>query len=290
MDRLLIVAALTAVIHMINTLTYSVRLSGVRTRRLATAISLFNVIFLLASTANTIQGPLLSSIVERAINTGEAQIIGKIPGDQLINQPVYMEQLALLDHDIRFVIAAATVGTIVGTALIPAFVHIFIRAIFLFEESGSVPRMIGMVIISPRRLFSLSRQFYLPRRNSFKLLSVRRIALPRTFLVLNIIVTGVYTTGVLSSLYAGALFPDFRSTAALLSAVINGIATVLAATVVDPTAASITDQAIRGERSEDDVKQMALYLSVTRFLGTIFAQAIFLPSAYFIKYVATWLA
>lgn len=290
MDRLLAVAVLTAVIHMINTLTYSVRLSGVRTRRLATAISLFNVIFLLASTANTIQGPLLSSIVERAINTGEAQITGKIPGDQLINQPVYMEQLALLDHNIRFVIVAATVGTIVGTALIPAFVHVFIRAILLFEESGSVPRMIGMVIISPRRLFSLSRQFYLPRRNSFKLLTVSRIALPKTFLVLNIIVTGVYTTGVLSALYAGALFPDFRSTAALLSAVINGIATVLAATVVDPTAASITDQAIRGERSEDDVKQMALYLSVTRFLGTIFAQAIFLPSAYFIKYVAAWLA
>lgn len=290
MDRLLAVAVLTAVIHLVNTLTYSVRLSGVRTRRLATAISLFNVIFLLASTANTIQGPLLSSIVERAINAGEAQLSGKIPGDQLINQPVYMEQLALLDHNIRFVIAAATVGTIIGTALIPAFVHIFIRAILLFEESGSVPRMIGMALISPRRLFSLSRQFCLPRGNSFKLLTVRRIALPKTFLVLNIIVTGVYTTGVLSALYAGALFPDFRSTAALLSAVINGIATVLAATVVDPTAASITDQAIRGERSEADVKQMALYLSVTRFLGTIFAQAIFLPSAYFIKYVATWLA
>ncbi|MCG9967811.1 lipid II flippase Amj family protein [Pelotomaculum terephthalicicum JT] len=290
MDRLLAVAVLTAVIHLVNTLTYSVRLSGVRTQRLATAFSLFNVIFLLASTANTIQGPLLSSIVERAINIGQAQISGNIPGDQLVNQPVYQEQLALLDHNIRFVIAAATVGTIVGTALIPAFVRIFIRAILLFEESGSVPRMIGMVIISPRRLFNLSRQLYFPRRNSLKLLTARRIALPKTFLVLNIVVTGVYTTGVLSALYAGALFPDFRSTAALLSAVINGIATVLAATVVDPTAASITDQALRGERSEDDVKQMALYLSVTRFLGTVFAQFIFLPSAYFIKLVASWLA
>jgi len=290
MDRLLIVAVLTAVIHFINTLTYSVRLSGVRTRRLATAFSLFNVIFLLASTANTIQGPLLSSIVERAINIGEAQIRGKFPADQLIYQPVYLEQLVLLEHNIRVVIIAATVGTIIGTAFIPAFVRIFIRAILLFEENGSVPRLIGMVFFSPRRLFNLTRKFYLPRSNSIKLLTARRIALPKTFLVLNIIVTGVYTTGVLSALYAGALFPDYRSTAALLSAVVNGIATVLAATVVDPTAASITDQAIRGERSEEDVKQMALYLAITRLLGTVFAQVIFLPSANFIKYVATWLA
>jgi len=290
MDRLLVVAVLTAVIHLINTLTYSVRLSGVRTRRLATAVSLFNVIFLLASTANTIQGPLLSSIVERAINIGEAQARGRIPADQLIYQPVYQEQLVLLEQNIRFVIAAATVGTLVGTILIPAFVRIFIRAIFLFEETGSVPRMIGMVIVSPRRIFQLTRQVCLPRKDSLKLITARRISIPKGFLILNIIVTGVYTTGVLSSLYAGALFPEFRSTAALLSAVVNGIATVLAATVVDPTAASITDQALRGERSEDDVKQMALYLSCTRILGTIFAQVIFLPSACFIKHIAAWLA
>lgn len=290
MDRLLLVAVLTAVIHLINTLTYSVRLSGVRTGRLATAVSLFNVIFLLASTANTIQGPLLSSIVEQAINIGEAQSRGKIPADQLISQPVYLEQLALLDQNIRLVIVAATVGTLLGAVFIPAFVRIFIRAICLFEENGSVPRLIGMVLFSPRRFWRLSRQFYLPRRNSLKYVTARRIALPKTFLLLNIVVTGIYTTGVLSALYAGALLPSFRSTAVLLSAVVNGIATVLAATVVDPTAAAVTDQAIRGKRSEEDVKQMVVYLTVTRILGTVFAQVIFLPAAYFIKYVATWLA
>ncbi|OPY57324.1 MAG: hypothetical protein A4E55_01720 [Pelotomaculum sp. PtaU1.Bin035] len=289
MERLLIVAVLTAVIHLINTLTYSVRLSGVRTRRLATAFSLFNVIFLLSSTANTIQGPLLSSIVERAINVGEMQAGGRIPADQLIYHPFYQEQLALLDQNIRLVIAAATLGTLLGAALIPAFVRIFIRAILLFEETGSVPRMIGMVVISPRRMFNLSRQLYLPRWDLLKLVTARRIAIPKTFLVLNIVVTGVYTTGVLSALYAGALFPNFRSTAALLSAVVNGMATVLAATVVEPTAASITDQALRGERSEEDVRQMALYLTGTRLLGTVFAQVIFLPSAYLVKYVAAWL-
>lgn len=290
MERLLIVAALTAVIHFINTLIYAVRISGVRTGRLATAFSLFNVIFLLASTANTIQGPLLSSIVEQAINTGQALSGGRLPAGELVYHPAYQAQLTLLDHKIRLVIAAATVGTILGAALIPAFVNIFIRAIFLFEETGSVPRMIGVIFFSPRRFFNMAGQIYLPRRGSLKLAAVRRLAIPKTFLFLNIIVTGVYTIGVLSALYAGALFPSFRSTAALMSAVVNGIATVLAATVVDPTAAAITDQALRGDRSEDDVKQMALYLTITRLLGTVFAQLIFVPSAHLIKFVASLLA
>jgi hypothetical protein len=107
---------------------------------------------------------------------------------------------------------------------------------------------------------------------------------------LNIIVTGVYTTGVLSAIYAGALFPGFRSTATLLSAVVNGVATILSATVVEPTAAAITDQALREERGDEDVKQMVLYLTLTRILGTVFAQVIFLPSAYLVKYVAALLA
>lgn len=290
MERLLIVAALTAVIHFINTLAYAVRISGVRTRRLATALSLFNVIFLVASTANTIQAPILASMVELVIKTGQAQTGVRVADAQLINSAVYQALLVSLSQNIRIVILAATVGTIIAAALIPAFVNIFNRAIFIFEETGSVPRMLGQIIISPRRFMKISGQIYLPGRSTFKIASKRKMAIPKTFLFLNIIVTGVYTTGVLSAIYAGALFPGFRSTATLLSAVVNGVATILAATVVEPTAAAITDQAIREDRGEEDVKQMVLYLTLTRIVGTVFAQLIFLPSAYLVKYVASLLA
>ncbi|MGC7880221.1 lipid II flippase family protein [Desulforudis sp. 1190] len=95
--------------------------------------------------------------------------------------------------------------------------------------------------------------------------------------------------GVLSALYAGALFPEFRGTAILLSGIVNGIATVLIATVVDPTAARITDQAARGARPEKDVQIMVAYLTGTRFLGTIFAQALLLPAAELIKAAAVFI-
>jgi hypothetical protein len=289
MERLLIVAALTAVIHLVNTLAYSVRLSGVRTGRIATAFSLFNVIFLLATTANTLQAPLLASIVEQAINSGEAQA-GGLTGASLVAHPAYQAQLILIDHQIRLVIAAAAVGTLAGAFLIPAFVQIFIRAIYIFEETGSVPRMVGTLILSPRRLKGMLRQMSLPRRRSLSELTARRLRIPKTFLVLNVLLTAIYTIGVLAAVYAGALFPEFRTPATYMSAVVNGFATVLAATVVDPTVAAITDQAVRGERSEEDVKQMTLYLAVTRLLGAVLAQAIFVPSAYLIKSVAALLA
>jgi len=290
MERLLLVAALTALIHFVNTLIYAVRISGVRTGRLATAFSLFNVIFLLASTANSVQGFLLASIVERAIKAGQTGVGGIAAAENLVRHPAYQAQLGALELDFRLIIAAATAGTMLGAMLIPAFVHIFSRAIFLFEETGSVPGMMARFLFSPRRVFGRAGRPSLSGRNLFKAAAARRLAIPSAFLVLNLVVTGVYTIGVLSSLFAGALFPDFRITAATMSAVVNGIATVLAATVVDPTAAAITDQALRGERSEDDVKQMALYLTITRLLGTVFAQLIFVPSAHLIKLAASLLA
>ncbi|MEW6172037.1 MAG: lipid II flippase Amj family protein [Bacillota bacterium] len=283
--HLIVVMALTVLVHLINTLIYSVRLSGVRTGRLATAYSLFNIIFLIASSANMIQAPLLSSLVERAINRGIAALPSRAPADVLLASPVYKQELLSLDHSIRLVIVAATLGTILGGLLIPAFVQVFSRAILLFEEIGSVPRLI-IFSLSPRRFYRALKTMRPAAPQTLRKVIGERSGIPKGFLVLNIVVTGVYTTGVLSALYAGALFPHYRATATLLSGIVNGVAAVLMATAVDPTAAMITDQALRGKREEKDVRQMATYLAVTRFLGTLLAQVIFVPGAILIKFVA----
>jgi len=286
MTRLFIVAALTAVIHLINTLIYSVRLAGIRTQRLAIAISLFNVIFLVSSTANLIQAPLLSSIVEHAINKGLHNITSPQQIQDILQSPFYRQQLIFLQESIRLVIFSATVGTIAGALLIPTFVNVFTRAIIVFEKVGSVPRLTVMVFFSPHRLYRLFRSVYFPRPAHIRCVTKERLGIPKTFLLFNIVVTGIFTTGVLSALYAGALLPQFRSTATLLSGIVNGVAQILNISIVDPTAALITDQALRGERDERDVRQMAFYLVVTRFLGTLLAQAIFVPSAELIRFVA----
>ncbi|MEW6457561.1 MAG: lipid II flippase Amj family protein [Bacillota bacterium] len=284
--RLIVVAVLTATIHLINTLIYGVRLSGVQTRRLATAISLFNVIFLISSAAHTIQAPLLSTIVEGAINRGLAGAAHPERVEEVVASPFYQAQLGILADDIRLVILAATFGTVVGAFLIPVFVQVFSRVILVFDEVGSVPRLAARVLFSPRKVWRSLTGAQLPGMEAIRGAARERLPIPKGFLVANVFVTGIYTIGVLSALYAGALFPQYRTTAVLLSAIVNGFATVLVATVVDPTAARLTDQAMRGERSRRDVKLMVMWLAVTRFLGTLLAQVLFIPAALMIRWVA----
>lgn len=279
MDRLLMVAALTSLIHLINTLIYAVRVAGVRTGRPATAMSLFNIVFLVASTSNLVQGPLLATMVEGAIHRGGAVGITGVMERQMDFPPRYFEQIAMLAGDFRLVILSATVGTMLGAVLLTPFIGVFTRSINIFEKAGSIPGM----------LYSL---IFLKDRGGKRLEPVERIAapsctgLPVLFLAANIMVTGIFTTGVLSALYAGALYPGYRASATMLASLVNGVAQVLFATVVDPAAARITDQALRGERAAAEVRKMALYLAVTRLAGTILAQAVFVPAAYFIRFVA----
>ncbi len=114
--------------------------------------------------------------------------------------------------------------------------------------------------------------------------------IPKALLVANMLVNSIFTVGGFSALYAGALFPDFRSTAMILSGIVNGAAVVIGALVVEPKVSLLTDEAMRGNRGEAEVKQLTLYMVITRFLGTLLAQVLFLPVSYLIKYIAQLLA
>lgn len=255
-ERVLAIFFLTAVIHAVDTLSYSVRIAGIRTKRLALALSLFNIIVLVSRTANMIQAPLLGSVVDRAINTHD---------------------LAPLPWIFRFIILAATVGSLVGAALIPTFVNVFVRAIRHLETDGSVPRLL---------YHGLSRQGVRAVRTSVTVPQVAQARrhleigdLPRLFLILNVFITAVYTIGVLASIYGGVLLPAYRLTASQLSGLINGGATILYALMVDPQAALITDQALQNLRPARQVSNMVVFLVLGKVTGTLLGQLLFLPAA-----------
>lgn len=53
MDKqLLLICALTFIIHLIGTLAYSVRIAGIRTRRIAVSLALFSILMLLSRTSS----------------------------------------------------------------------------------------------------------------------------------------------------------------------------------------------------------------------------------------------
>ncbi|MBN3033379.1 MAG: lipid II flippase Amj family protein [Candidatus Saganbacteria bacterium] len=257
---MLFVCVLTGIIHFTETAASSLRLAGVRTKQIATSLSFVNATLLITRTSNMLQAPFLGGMVDHAILTGN-------PGSLIAS--------------FRYVIFAAFVGNLCGALMTPFFVAVFTKAIFRFERVGSVPRLIAAAF-RPKNLKAILRRFRLPSKGSLMNLGLQ--GMPQAFLWTNLIVVSVYAIGVLSSLYAGALVPEFRITASQLSAIVNGVATILLVTLVDPTCAYLTDQAVRGRRKEADVRAMVFYIILGRVAGTlILAQLLFLPSAEYIK-------
>src|SRR5450759_1987506 len=98
-NQIIMVLGLTFIINLITTLSYSVRIVGIRTGRIAVSFALFNILVLVSRTANGFQAPLLASTIEKNINSG----------------------LGANLFDFRFIIFSCTVSTIIGGLMIPSF-------------------------------------------------------------------------------------------------------------------------------------------------------------------------
>lgn len=289
MDRLLFVFLLTAFINLINTLTRSSRLSGVRTGHLATAISLFGVVYLAASFANTLQAPLLASTVEHIIEGAYNQSLSMSPSD-VTSTPVYQEALVNLNHKLRFVLLGATAGTIVGIFVVPSFVTSFSNAIKAFGQTGSVFRVIPLIFLSMLKPGSGIIKLRLTSIGTIKEIVSRPMTIPRSFLYWNLASYSLWSANVLAGLYAGALYPEFRSTCVLMASIVGNAAIVVNVMMVDPVLAKVTDAVARGEKEELELKQIIFYLAISNLLGTLLSQAIFEPVAQGLQMLTRWIS
>lgn len=290
MDRLLFVFILTAFINLINSLTRSSRLAGVRTGSLATAISLFAVVYLAASFANTLQAPLLASTVELIIKGAYNQALPLAPGADVTTVPVYQEALAGLNLKLRFVILGATLGSLLGMLAIPSFVTSFVNSINAFGRTGSVFRVIPLILLSWLKPGGSILKIRMSSWATLKELFSRRMTTPGAFLFWNFFSYALWTTNVLAGLYAGALFPEFRSTAIMTAAIVGNAAIVVNVMMVDPVLAGVTDAVDRGDKPEAELKQIILFLAISNLAGTILAQAIFEPVARVLMIITRWVA
>ncbi|HKR02448.1 MAG TPA: lipid II flippase Amj family protein [Pyrinomonadaceae bacterium] len=257
-----IVFALTFVIHLISTLSYALRIAGVRTKRIALSFALFNVIVIASRTANAFQAPLLAKHVEQNI---------------LENNRTHAES------DFRWLLLAAALATVVGGLLIPTFQRLFTRAIEAFNAHRSVPRLL-LSGLSPSRLRQFRHVAAMPAPENLHGLSLRQA--PTKILFFNVLMTALITVGVFASLYAGYLNPQLRLTANSMSPVINGFSTVLLFAFIDPYLAVLTDDVVMGKTSEAYFRKCVRLFVLSRLAGTALAQLIFVPSAKFVIFVA----
>jgi hypothetical protein len=196
-------------------------------------------------------------------------------------------QLGGLLGDFHLIIGAASVGTLLGAMLVPSFTAVFSRGALAYEFHGSFPALL-LHTLSLRGFSRISQHLRVPLPESIRKAS--RFRLPRSFLLLNIIVTAVYTVGISATMYASALAPELARTATTLSGVVNGIGTLLLVILIDPVSALITDQALRGTRPGAEVSHVVIWQIVGRFTGTLIAQLVFLPAALLVVWLARLLA
>lgn len=260
MEPLYTICALTVVIHLAETLGYAVRLAGVRAGKLAVALSLTGIILIVARTSNMLQGPLSGRIIDDA-RAGLTADLGL---------------------QLHLIIASASVGTLMAIILFPTAVFISMRLVAHLEEAGSMPQMIRHAV-TVQRLKRIQKHVRPPR---WEMLSRLRIGgIPKRLLLLNTVVSGIYTVGVLAALYASYLVPASAMAASQSSGLINGIATIMLTLLIDPQVALLTDRALSDRTKVVEMNKMFGLLMLSRLAGTVLAQLLLVPGAYLIVWV-----
>ena len=266
-SQLWLICFLTFVIHLIGTLAYSVRIAGVRTRRIAVSFALFSILVLVSRTSNSFLGPFLAKRVE-----------SNLAGTVVTN----------LLADFRWLLASSALATIAGALLIPTFQRVFCRAVGHFQVHRSVPKLIlhgffkgGLSYVKDSATLPAKANL---SANVGALRGKGRVSL--SIVLLNIGATALWTVGVFAALYAGALDPEVRVTSSTLSSIINGGATIMMAIFIDPHMSGMTDDVVEGRVSESQFRQAIVWLVGSRLAGTLLAQVLLVPSAALIVYVA----
>lgn len=272
--NLILAAILTLVTQAIQIGAYSARYAGIVTGRIATAISLFSLLVTASRLASLFMVPSLGAIADKTSNAA------------LKAHPPVVGPAALhvFDLQMRVVVAAGSLGILLGALLLPVFLVMFVRGIAAFERLGSVPAALTR-LFDPRVIADLLRSLKPP---PFRFSDFPITAVPRMLLIANTLLFAVYSVGVVAAYYASVIVLDARTTATGLSGLVNGIGTVAFSLFIDPTTAFIVDQTVRGERPRRDVLAMIFWLVVTAFVGTVLAQLILYPAAEYIAAVANF--
>lgn len=251
-----VVVVLNAFVTLLASTTVVSRVSAAVTGRVATALAVYNLFFLVTRLAQQVYSPVLGAVADHVVE--QRQPLGEL--------------LAAF----RWVIFGASAGVLLGWLLMPTFVEIYNRTIRALDRLGSIPALF-MALLQPRTWPVVLGALRRPSFMGVTLADLRD--LPRGFLWGNILVVSVYTIGVMAAIYAGAeLSENLKRTATLLSSVVNGVATITLSLVVDPTSALITDQTVSGARPVRHVYAMALFLIGGMLVGTLLSQVLFVPA------------
>jgi hypothetical protein len=261
--------ALNLIMQALQVGAYGSRIAGVRTGRIATAIALFGLVVTVSRTANMLYAPLVATLADAASHVVGIRLAGAF------------------EWELRAVVFAGTIGTVAGACCLPQFVSLYVRGIAALDRHGSVLRAC-LRLADPAALRSIAASVRFPALTAVGRAPLRSV--PASLLWANLVLSAVYSIGVVAAQYASVIDPNTARSALMLSSIINGVGTIAFAFIVDPTSAAMVDGAVRGQRTSAQVQAMVSWLSFTSIAGTLLGQLLLLPSAELIASVARLVA
>ena len=262
---MVIVFILTLIINFIGIAALATRIVGVRTRKLASSSSLFNIILLVAQFARSLQAPLLTKFVETGIVRGEE------PNDSIF----------------RYTILAATLGSILGGLAIPSVQRFMEKGVNSLYRHHSV----FMVVVKSFKITTivhLKNSIKMPDKSNFLRLtnfSDMRVGV----ILLNIFVYSFTTVGALSCLYAGYLNPALRTTSLSMSGIANAAGTIGMLLFIEPYNSILTDKVVEGTVSDGYFRRYLSLVVLARCFGTFLGLFLLVPLARLITALASFL-
>jgi hypothetical protein len=261
--KVIIVFIFTLVIHLISTLSYSVRLVGLKTGRIAVTVALFNILALCSGFSNSFQAPFFAKFVE-----------SDVP---------FMNHSTVLNYFL-FILSAAGLGTLIGGFITPSFQRILTVLVYRFNIDKSLHKLL-FYSLKHFSVNQIKNNLALPSKHNidhvkdFRRMPMRRI-------VMNSLIIALLTVGTLSSLYAATIAPQIRLTASSLVPIITGLATITSVLYIEPYFSLLTDDILNGKTSIVVFHKSIVWLVISRFVGTLLAIILLVPCAELIVFVA----
>ena len=240
---LLLIMAMACFVSMCTSLQVATRPAAVETGHVTTSLTLGQLVFIVTRFGNMFYLPLLGNYVDQATRT---------------------QDTALLMNQIRWVVIASAFGALVALLLLPTFIQLCshgVRSIYL----RGVPRAALNLLRSRGAWSKAFGSLRKPSMLGTQLFNLEGV--PLKFILANVFASAIWTVGALAAITVSGLRPEFKQTALLLSGLVNSFAAITFSVWVDPQAAVITDQAVRGERPRKHVTITAIQLVLGNFLG-----------------------
>jgi hypothetical protein len=184
LGKIIFIITMIALTNFFDTTSYSARLTGVRTKKLAISNSLFAMLTFGSRTTTALYVAPIGGIIDRAIH-------------QQFN-PLIILQVVLL---------GATIGTAIAILFMPTITKFYDLGINRMDQHETAMKVFKSLFLTKEGLREVAQCWLRPRIHMLKGISLTNV--PKSMIFLNAVLYSFFTVGSIASFYGAWLQPQY---------------------------------------------------------------------------------